>query len=201
MTPETLLAFNGALLLAVASPGPALLVAMQTSLANGRAAGVAVGAGLACMASLWTLMALLGLDALFALVPWAFGAAKVAGMLYLLWIAYGIWRGAREPLAEREPVPLARAFRTGILINALNPKSVLFAAAVLVVIFPPGMTLVENLTVMANHLVLEMISYAGIATVMTTPAVARRYLALRVWLDRAAALVLGALGLRLLLSR
>ncbi|MEL7542762.1 MAG: LysE family translocator [Pseudomonadota bacterium] len=201
MTIEHLIAFNAALLLAVASPGPALLVALQTSLAEGRAAGFAVGCGLATMASLWTLLALLGLDAVFTLVPWAFGAAKIIGALYLIWIAVGMWRGAKRPLQAREPVPFRRAYRTGFVINLLNPKSVLFSAAVLVVIFPPEMALGENLFVMANHFVVEVVAYGTLACVMTTPAVAQRYLAAKAWIDRGAALVLGALGLRLLLSR
>ncbi|MEL7374111.1 MAG: LysE family translocator [Pseudomonadota bacterium] len=201
MTPEHLIAFNVALLFAIASPGPALLVATQTALAHGRTAGIAVGIGLALMASIWTLLALLGLDAVFALVPWAYGVVKIAGAIFLLWIAYSTWRGARKPLQERQPVPAARAFRTGFFINLLNPKSVLFSAAVLVVIFPQGLSLMENATIMANHFALEVVCYSALSCMLTTPAVARRYLAAKVWLDRAAALILGALGLRLLLSR
>ena len=57
MTPGQVLAFNIALLFAIASPGSALLVAVQTTLRYGRAAGIAVGAGLGSMAATWTLLA------------------------------------------------------------------------------------------------------------------------------------------------
>ena len=60
MTFGQLLAFNIALLVAIASPGPALPMAIRTTLSGGRRAGVAVGAGLGLMAATWTLMALLG---------------------------------------------------------------------------------------------------------------------------------------------
>ncbi len=44
--------------------------------------------------------------------------------------------------------------------NLLNPKSVLFGAAMLVVIFPPGMSLPQILFVGANQLVVESMFYA-----------------------------------------
>ncbi|MEM9221968.1 MAG: LysE family translocator [Pseudomonadota bacterium] len=200
MTIEQIIAFNVTLLAAIASPGPAFLVLVRTSLARGRRAGIATGCGLAVMASTWTLMALLGLDAIFRLVPWLYLAAKIAGALYLLYIAVRTWRSARNPI-ETDAAPAKRAFRDGLIINFLNPKSVLFAAAVLVVIFPAAMPLADKAFVMANHLVVEIVVYAILATTLSTTAVSRQYLRAKVYLDRAAALILGALGLRLLVSR
>ena len=51
MTIEHFLAFNLALLAAIAGPGPALLVAIQTSVRSGRRAGMAAGAGLGLIAA------------------------------------------------------------------------------------------------------------------------------------------------------
>ena len=201
MTPEHLIAFNIALLAAIASPGPALLVALRTTLSAGRRAGIAVGCGLGLMAATWTLAALLGLEAVFRLFPWAYTATKLIGALYLLYIAWGMWRGARAGVDTRIQ-PARRAFRQGFLINLLNPKSVLFAAAVLVVIFPAAeMTAAANAIVVLNHLAVEVLFYSALAFAMSTPTVSKRYLQAKVYLDRFAALVLGALGLRLLVSR
>ena len=200
MSIEHLLAFNVALLAAIASPGPALLVALRTTLSAGRRAGVAIGCGLGLMAALWTAMALLGLEAVFELFPWAYTAAKVGGALYLLYIAYGMWRGARAAV-ETTAQPAANALRQGFLINLLNPKSVLFAAAVLVVVFPPGLSAIEIGVVVLNHLVVELCFYTGLAFVMSTPAISRRYLQAKLYIDRTASVVLGALGVRLLTDR
>ncbi len=195
-----ILAFNLALFAAMISPGPALLVAMRASVAGGRATDITVGAGLATMASLWTLAALLGLETIFLVAPWTYTMLKIAGALYLLWIAVKTWRAARLPL-EQETDTRAQSYASGVLVNLGNPKSVLFAAAVLVVIFPPDMPLLASLTIFANHLVVELIFYSSIAIVLSTPAIRDRYLRLKPFLDRASALILGALGLRLLLDR
>ena len=48
-----IIAFNLALLAAMASPGPALLLAIRNTLASGRSAGIATGMGLGLMAALW----------------------------------------------------------------------------------------------------------------------------------------------------
>ncbi len=198
---EHIAAFNLALLAAMASPGPALLLAIRNTLTGGRAAGIATGAGLAVMAASWTLAALLGLDAIFALFPWAYTAVKTAGALYLIWIAWATWRGARAPLGAAPPRAGRRAFASGLLVNILNPKSVLFAAAVLVVIFPPDLTLGQKLLIAGNHLIVEITVYAGFAALLSRAPVRAGYLAAKPVIDRATALILGALGTRLLIER
>ncbi|MEH6525591.1 MAG: LysE family transporter [Sneathiella sp.] len=200
MTFEHLLAFNLALFAAIASPGPALLVAIRTTLSSGRRAGIAMGAGLGLVAALWTLAALLGLETIFTLFPWAYTTAKIGGALYLLYIAYKMWAGARQAVTATNK-PTSHAFRQGLTINLLNPKSVLFAAAVLIVIFPANMTLAENIVIVSNHLLVEIAFYTLLALVMSTPAVSEKYLRAKVYIDRVAAGILGLLGLRLITDR
>ncbi|UOA34186.1 Threonine efflux protein (plasmid) [Sulfitobacter sp. DSM 110093] len=195
-----LIAFNIALIASILSPGPAFLVALKTTLSSGRQAGVAVGLGLGLVASFWTLAALMGLEAVFLAFPWAYAIVKMVGAVYLLYVAYSMWRGAREPITTTVK-PARHAFRQGMMINILNPKSVLFAAAVLVVIFPEGMRLTENLLIVGNHLIIEVMFYTALAFGMSRPAVSKSYLHTKIYFDRAASAVLGLLGLRLLFSR
>lgn len=199
MTFETVLAFNIALLAALIVPGPAMLFALRTALVEGRGAGLLTGAGLGLMAAIWTALALLGLNGLFAVVPWAYLALKTAGAAYLLWVAYGTWRAARRPLPASQR-SAKRAFLDGVLINLANPKSVLFAAAVLVVIFPQTLSLTEKALIVLNHFVVELVAYGLFAIALSTGPVSARYLRLKPVLDRVAATILGALGLRLLLE-
>lgn len=197
MTTAQLLAFNAALLAAIVSPGPAMLVALRTTLGEGRQAGLAIGFGLTLVAAGWTAAAVLGLEALFALFPWAYAAMKIAGAVYLLYIAYTMWRGARQPV-EVGVTPAGNALVRGILVNLLNPKSVLFATAVLLVVFPGGLSPVDGTLVVLNHLVIELAFYGLLAVGVSQTAVSRRYPAAKVYLDRTASVVLGALGPRLL---
>ncbi|MDC0737428.1 LysE family translocator [Cognatishimia sp. SS12] len=197
-----IIAFNLTLLAAIASPGPAMLVSIKASLTGGFRQGVITGAGLGLMAAVWTSLALLGLGGLLALFPWAYLAMKIAGAIYLIWIAVGMWRTARAPLATTNAQVAGRqAFVTGLSVNLANPKSVLFASAVLLVIFPQDISLSEKAFVVANHLAVELICYTGFALLLSTAPARDGYLRLKPIFDRIAAAVLGALGLRLLLDR
>ena len=194
------LAFNLALIVAIASPGPAMLYAVRNTLGGGRRAGIATGCGLGLMAATWTLMALLGLDGLFRLFPWIYTSMKIAGALYLIYVAWSTWRSAGDPIVASER-PNRRAFVGGLMINLANPKSVLFAAAVLVVIFPPGLSAVEKAIIVGNHLAVELVAYTCFALLLSTKAVSSSYLRAKPVLDRMTAIVLGGLGVRLMVER
>lgn len=200
MTADALLTFNLVLAAALASPGAALLYFMKTCVASGRAAGMATGLGLGCAASLWTLAALLGLEGLFRLFPWAYTVLKLCGAFYLIWLAIQTWCHARDPIAAMTQ-PKGRAFFSGLMINAGNPKSVLFAAAVIVVVFPQGLAAPEIALIVANHLLLEICFYGLFALLLSSTPARRGYLGAKPVLDRITATLLGAFGLRLLTER
>lgn len=195
-----ILAFNLTLLAAWISPGPALMLALKNTLTGGRTAGVATGLGLACIAALWTAAALLGLDVLFTVFPAAYLAVKILGGAYLVYLAWTMWRDARKPVSA-DPTAQSRALRSGLILNVTNPKAVLFAAAVIVVIFPEGLMVADKILIIINHFVIEVLAYGLFAWLVGAPAVGRGYLRLKPHFDRAAGTVMGALGLRLILER
>lgn len=201
LTWAQLVAFNITLLVAMAAPGPAFLLVLRNSIALGRRAGIMTGAGLGVMAALWTAAALAGLAAFFDIVPWAYGAIKAVGAVYLIYLAWGMWRGAAQPLKDTSDRASRRAFRAGLLVNLTNPKSVLFAGAVIVVIFPAGLSLSDSALIVANHLAVELCVYAAMAFGLSTAPARAAYLRVKTWADRIAAVVMGALGLRLLFER
>ena len=200
MTWEQLATFNIALLVATASPGPALVMATHTSASKGRAAGIAAGAGLGVMAATWTMMALLGLVVIFELFPMLYIGAKILGGAYLMYLAYKMWRHASAPINTRTPA-VRHAFRQGFLVNLLNPKSLLFSAAILVAVFPAGISVVDTLVIVINHFLVEAAFYTILSFCMSTQAVSERYIRAKTLIDRGAAVVLGTLGVRLILSQ
>ncbi|MEO0328654.1 MAG: LysE family translocator [Pseudomonadota bacterium] len=200
MTWELLLTFNIASIAAWLSPGPAMLVAIRTALVKGRQAGILIGVGLAFIASMWVLAALLGLHVVFKWFPWAYIVVKVCGAAYLFYIAWNTWKDARKPLDVKTEAK-SRPLIEGMLLNLSNPKSVLFAAAVLVVIFPPDISAIAKAGIVINLFVFEVTAYTILAYCMTTKAVSESYLRLKVYMDRFAAIVLSALGLRLLFQK
>ena len=199
---EHLIAYNLALLISILSPGPSMLFLIRNTLTSGRRTGIITGVGLGVMAVCWTIMALLGLDGIFQAFPWAYTTFKIVGAGFLIYLAWSTWRQASVPIVQSfTPRSRGSAFLGGILVNLGNPKTVFFAAAVLVVIFPANLSGLEKTLIAANHLAIELTLQPLMAILLSTRAVSQRYLAFKPALDRAAALALGAIGCRLLLDR
>lgn len=125
----TLLAFTLAALVLAITPGPDMTLFLGRTLAQGRRAGLAAFAG-ACTGSLvHTTLAALGLSALLAASPDAFLALKLVGAAYLVWLAVGAIRNGSSLSVEGNRAPpqgFAANWATGVGINLLNPKIVLF---------------------------------------------------------------------------
>jgi threonine/homoserine/homoserine lactone efflux protein len=111
------------------TPGPDMTFFVGRALSQGRAAGLAAFAGATTGILVHTLMVALGLSALLVAAPAAFLALKVAGALYLLWLAVqAIRHGAmlRLPAEAGGARSLRATWAQGLLVNLLNPKIVLF---------------------------------------------------------------------------
>ncbi|WP_415233510.1 LysE family translocator, partial [Pseudorhodobacter sp.] len=136
MNPEPFLALVAVLTPAILAPGPSIIAATQMALSQGRDKALPFGLGLAFGASLWCLFALFGMAVVFKLYPPLFLAAKFLGGLYLLYMAWGLWRGARSPLPEAAKRRFGNGFFGGMILSLSNPKPALFYSAVILTLFP-----------------------------------------------------------------
>jgi threonine/homoserine/homoserine lactone efflux protein len=121
--------FALAALVLVLTPGPNMIYCVSRTLCQGRAAGMVSLAGVLLGFVAHLLAAALGLTALLMAVPLAFDAIKLAGAVYLLWLAWqAVKPGGASPFQARQlPVdPPATLFRMGFLTNLLNPKVAMF---------------------------------------------------------------------------
>lgn len=133
MTEATLLAYAAALLLAVATPGPAMLAVVTTGVTGGARPAAALGLGVAVGDVLLTGLALLGLVALAAAFGWVFAVLKYAGAAYLIWLGIKMWRAAPAAIdvgAAKSEHSL-RAFALGCALALSNPKAILFHASLM----------------------------------------------------------------------
>ena len=126
-----LLAVFTAFALVVGSPGPSTLSIMATSMNAVRRDGVVLALGVTAGSMTWGILAVLGLSAVLAAYAPTLYVIKIAGGLYLLYLA---WRSARSALqageaaARSEPttkVSAARTFLRGYLMHLTNPKAIL----------------------------------------------------------------------------
>lgn len=198
------LVFAAAALLMAVTPGPNMVYLISRSLCQGRSAAVMSWMGVALGFTVHMVCAAVGLTALFMAVPLGYELLKLAGALYLLWLAWQAVRpGARSPFEPR-PLPAEsprRLFTMGLLTSVLNPKVAVFYLSVLPQFVVPGQG-----SVLAQSLVLGTTQVAIGSTVnllvaLSAAGVARWFAQRRLWLAvqrYVMGLVLGALAVRLL---
>ncbi|WP_240665837.1 LysE family translocator [Agromyces sp. LHK192] len=116
------------------TPGPNMIHLASRSIGQGVRAGLFALAGTAVGFVVYLVAAAFGLAALFAAVPAAFIVVKVAGALYLGYLAWQMLRpGGRSVFDPGEVAPIRpwRLFGMGLVTNLLNPKIAVLYAAVL----------------------------------------------------------------------
>ncbi|HEV7415176.1 MAG TPA: LysE family translocator [Tianweitania sediminis] len=123
------LQFALATLVIAVTPGPDMTLFVGRALSNGRAAGFACMFGAMCGIVIHTSLVALGLSALIVASPEAFFALKIGGAGYLVFLAVQAIRkgSAFSPdTTKRKPRSLLSNWATGLSINLLNPKIILF---------------------------------------------------------------------------
>lgn len=194
----------GALLIGAISPGPSFVFVVRTSVAQSRRDGLAAALAMGVGAMFFGALALLGLRTLIAGGGWLYVALKIAGGLYLLYLAFQIWQHAREPIAVRgegsgggSP---ARAFAMGLATQLSNPKIVAVFAAVFAALLPAKPPLWLDLALPPLIFVQETAWYSLVALAFSSTRPRAAYLRAKAWIDRVAGTIIGLLGLRLILE-
>ena len=124
-----ILAFAVATVVLAITPGPDMALQMSRAINYGRAHGLAAMFGAMAGILVHTMLVAFGISILIIAAPPLFLALKVAGAVYLLYLAYqAVFHGGGLRLAEaaRKVPTIRQSFMTGIGINLLNPKVVLF---------------------------------------------------------------------------
>lgn len=120
-------------LLVVVTPGTGVLFTVSTGLSQGRAASVYAAAGCTLGIVPHMLATALGLAAVMHAGALAFQVLKVAGVLYLLYLAVATWRDRSAFAVNEHAVALNpwKLVAKAVLLNTLNPKLTLFFLAFL----------------------------------------------------------------------
>lgn len=120
-------------LVVVLVPGTGVVYTVSTGLALRNRASIAAAIGCTLGIVPHLLASILGLSAILNMSAQAFQVIKYAGVLYLLYLAWSMWRDTgtltfNQSIQKRGAIQIALK---GILINILNPKLTIFFFAFL----------------------------------------------------------------------
>jgi threonine/homoserine/homoserine lactone efflux protein len=197
------LGIMGALLAGAISPGPSFILVCRTAMVQSRKAGLAAAFGMGVGGAIFALLALLGLTALLIAVPALYLALKIGGGLYLLYLAWRIWRGARETMTVRigpdiQVLSVTKAFWLALGTQISNPKTAIVYGSIFTAFLPASPPPGFILALVPGVFFVEFGWYAIVAVFFSFKKPREAYLSAKFIIDRAVALILGALGGRLL---
>ncbi|MGR8021936.1 LysE family translocator [Burkholderia cenocepacia] len=137
----TLFAFGLVSLGMVLTPGPNMIYLVSRSICQGRRAGLVSLGGVALGFVFYMVCAAVGITALVMTVPYAYDALRVAGALYLAYLAWQALKpGGRSAFQVRQ-LPhdsRVRLFTMGFVTNLANPKIAVMYLSLLPQFIVPG---------------------------------------------------------------
>ncbi|MFT4120279.1 LysE family translocator [Bradyrhizobium sp.] len=153
--------FLAAAVLIAAIPGPGIFYVAARTLSDGRRSGFASTAGTALGGLVHVVAGSLGMSAIILASAELFAAVKFVGALYLVWLGIRTFRSAgRMHAIESNTVGGRRAFRDGVLVEALNPKTAAFFLAFIPQFLDPA----------ASRPILQFIVLGTVSVILNTLA-------------------------------
>jgi threonine/homoserine/homoserine lactone efflux protein len=130
----------------IITPGPDTALTLRNTLIGGHRGGLATALGVVAGQTVWNVAASAGLAGLLLASRPLFGAIKLVGAFYLIYLGVhalvAAWKGAapdeRAPSRAQARGPAAGAFRQGVFSNVSNPKMAVFFTSLLPQFARPG---------------------------------------------------------------
>ena len=204
--PGILLAYS-VFLVSIMSPGPNILAIMGTSMGVGRPSGLALAMGVATGSMIWATPTALGLTAVIASYAILLTAIKIAGGLFLLWLAYKAFRSAASAhdinatVSNDEGRGMMGYFLKGLTVQMTNSKAALAWIAIVSLGMQAGALLWVAVVIVVGTTVLSVICHVLYALVFSTPPMVRIYAKGRRWVQGTLGVLFTFAGLKLLTSR
>ncbi|WP_205066797.1 LysE family translocator [Pantoea coffeiphila] len=200
----SVVSIGAALGLGAMSPGPSFILVARTAVASSRRAGIGAALGMGAGSFLFAIIALAGLHTLLSAVPTLWLVLKTAGGLYLLWMAYKMFRGARQPLALDLPgsngKTARRAFLTALTTQLSNPKTAVVFSGVFAALLPQQVSFSMYLAIPLVAMMVDGLWYLFVAFALSSRGPRNTYLRFKAPLDRLGGGVMALLGIRLIVK-
>ena len=181
-------------------PGPAVLLVLSTALRRGFAPATRATAGILAGNTMYFALSATGIAAVIVASHLVFSALKWAGAAYLVWLGLRMLlsrASASGATAERPPGNAERIFVRAFIVQAANPKALVFFIALLPQFINPASTVPKQILVLGiSSVVLEfaILSLYGALAARARAMTGARFSNL---LERSGGAILIAAGARL----
>ena len=154
------------------SPGPSLAVVLRNTISGGRTQGVMTGVGHGIGLGIYAFIAVMGLSSLVLANKQIFNLIQWAGALFLIWLAFNMITYRPSGISNDNKGNWRRGFLEGFMIAFLNPKILVFMAAVFSQFINPDVSSAGRFIMAIMAGVIDTIWYVLVAAVLAgTPII------------------------------
>ncbi|WP_417843767.1 LysE family translocator [Thalassospira sp.] len=195
-----------AVLIAVLTPGPAVMLGITNSIRHNLTTSMVGALGCVTATGLMGALSAMGLGAMIMTSAILFDVIRFAGAAYLIWLGIKMWKASGKVAMDIAPdhIPVhsgyLRCYMRGFLISASNPKAIAFFTALFPMFLDPNAPLMTQFAVLDTTFII--LSFSSIMGYSMLAARSKDFLlgSARKWFDRVAGSIFVSFGLALAAS-
>ena len=194
------------ILLGAISPGPSFVFISQRALSKSRMDGIFASIGMGIGSVIFATLTVLGLHTIFSSVPILYMILKFMGGVYLLFLAFKIFRSSKNQLIIQESndyskSSMKKSMLLGFITQISNPKTAIVIGSILAALLPAEATLLQKSAVIPMVFIIDTSWYIIVSVFLTSQKVKAIYLKGKATIDRISASIIGLLGIKLILNQ
>jgi len=192
--------------LALISPGPDFVILVKSAIKNESKKAIGVALGISIANALYIALCLIGVGSLLASSVYIMIGLKVAGGLFLIYLAIQALRAKKSDYAslsvqvnkkELNNTTFFKEFVVGFMSGILNPKNVLFYLSLFTVVLTKDVSLTFKVMLGVWMTSVVFLWDAAIVFILSGDRVRRKFAKLAYYIDKVTGAILGLVGFKI----
>ena len=196
-------------MLGVMSPGPSFIFIAQRTLTTSRKHGLISALGLGTGAAIFAVLSCLGLFVVLETAPFLYGALKIFGGLYLLFLAYRIWNSSKGDDNAKSSViedgsdnetSISASYFLGLMTQLSNPKTAIVIGSIIMAFLPTQTPPYTFIIITVLMFLSDWAWYSIVVVALSTKRAQKAYNRFKKSINRVASGLLAFMGTKLALN-
>ena len=149
------------------SPGPSLAVVIKNTIDGGRTQGILTGVGHGLGLTIYAFIAVMGLSSIIVGKQSVFVFIQILGSLWLAYIGYIMIKSTPSILPNKHSKSNSKGFLEGFMISFLNPKILVFFAAIFSQFINMDITNADKAVIVAIAGIIDTLWYVCVAVMLS----------------------------------
>lgn len=202
-TTITLLSVLSIWSLAVITPGPNLLITVQTTINYSRLSGMFIVFGTCTGTMIWAIIGYFGITYLFTVAPWVDISLKIVGGSYLIYLGIKSVAGLCGPKTRIDEThyPQQKLFidwQKGLITNLLNPKTAMFVTSIFASALPKESSLLIGIMIVILMTSISLLWYSVVVFLFSSKRISSYYGRTQNWMQGFAGAAFVIFGVKLI---